>query len=119
MFPSGISSKGHVVGVRISAAGRLAVVAGAGGEWKPLGTPVGWEPGRVTAQGWVLGSVTAQGFVTPSVRFETGELASLPSFRYHSSSLMGTNDRGDIVGYVSGDYCTHAVVWRRDRALNG
>jgi hypothetical protein len=68
---------------------------------------------RGTAQGWVLGSVKVDGFGTPSVGYNSGALTSLPTYRYHSSNLMGTNDRGAIVGSLTGDHCSHAVVWHR------
>jgi hypothetical protein len=67
------------------------------------GTALLAAPMRGTAQGWVLGSVKVDGFGTPSVRYNSGALASLPTYRYHSSNLMGANDRGDIVGSLTGD----------------
>ena len=62
-----------------------------------------------------LGARLGEGrrFGTPSVRDNSGALASLPTCRYHSSNLMGANDRGDIVGSLTGDHCSHAVVWHR------
>jgi hypothetical protein len=77
------------------------------------GTALLAAPMRGTAQGWVLDSVKVDGFGTPSVRYNSGALASLPTYRYHSSNLMGANDRGDIVGSLTGDHCSHAVVWHR------
>ena len=68
---------------------------------------------RRTAQSSVLGSVKVDGFGTPSVRYNSGALASLPTYRYHSSNLMGANDRGDRGGSLTGDHCSHAVVWHR------
>jgi hypothetical protein len=55
---------------------------------------------RGTAQGWVLGSVKVDGFGTPSVRYNSGVLASLPTYRYHSSNLMGANAWGRRRGVV-------------------
>ena len=34
------------------------------------------------------------------------------------ASVMGANDRGDIVGSLTGDHCSHAVVWHRAAELS-
>jgi hypothetical protein len=58
------------------------------------GTALLAAPMRGTAQGWVLDSVKVDGFGTPSVGYNSGALPSLPTYRYHSSNLMGTNAWG-------------------------
>ena len=78
------------------------------------GTALLAAPMPATAQGWVRGSVKVDGFGTPSVRYNSGALASLPTYRYHSSNLRWERTLGgDIVGSLTGDHCSHAVVWHR------
>lgn len=109
----GISDQHRIAAASISANGRSTMIRGPETQWVPLGTPMGWEPTKVSPAGLIVGVLREEGFMQGWVTDADGDVDRLPGYRFHHCIPTAANGRGDVVGTASADHCSHALRWRR------
>jgi hypothetical protein len=111
--PVALTNDGCALGV-LRGNGVLAVICNPGGDWEPLGTPIGWDPRDINDRGDTVGALSQVGLSRPWLRLATGEQLLLPYVIGHNTDTTAVNNAGNIVGTAHADHGGHAVIWRRN-----
>lgn len=111
--PIDMTSTGIVLGTGRNAVGREASYLGRVEEpWRPLGIAPEASGSAITETGDVVGTTEIEGFGHPWLRRFSGEVLSLPYFKYHRCQPVAINSSGLIGGSASSDHGHHALLWK-------
>jgi hypothetical protein len=84
-----------------------------GSGWQTLGLPRGYRPIHMNNHGDIVGLMVRNGTAIPwLLRGGTPNPIDLPHYTYHHLFPTWINANSNIVGQVSADHGSHAVLWR-------